>query len=352
MSNNTPAPIKAVYGAIKNESAQKKFNQYKVGSVVDYEQECLFAKQQLQKNDYILNAAQNNIEALQAAILNVAAIGISLNPATAHAYLVPRAPKQGMPAQICLDISYRGLIKLATDSGSIKWAKAELVYENDDFEWCGPCTEPVHKADPFSTDRGKVKGAYCIAKLPDDSVLVETMSLAEIHKIQNTSKAQSGPWRTWWEEMAKKSVIKRASKTWPQTENESRLARAIEVLNEHEGSAFTIEEQKKFFDLIEKSDQMGLLMFTRHCDEEKMNALFNSFPEGQKTKKKNRVRELLAQAHQMIETAHERIPELIGMQDDDGLLEILDEIDIGYLVLQPEHQHYLEKLISDRVSYE
>lgn len=86
-----------------------------------FESECLFAKQQLLKNDYTLTAAQNNPAALRAAILNVAAIGISLNPALAHAYLVPRSPGSAKdasgryvskPAQVCLDISYRGLVKL------------------------------------------------------------------------------------------------------------------------------------------------------------------------------------------------------------------------------------------------
>ena len=77
------------------------------GSLVDFAQECLFARQQLLKNEFTLKTAANNPNSLQAAVLNVAAIGISLNPASAHAYLVPR------DGAICLDISYRGLSKLS-----------------------------------------------------------------------------------------------------------------------------------------------------------------------------------------------------------------------------------------------
>jgi len=86
-----------------------------------FESECLFARQQVTAKSSTMQAAQKAPESLKSAILNVAAVGISLNPATAHAYLVPRDNR------ICLDIAYRGLVKLATDSGAIEWAKAVLV---------------------------------------------------------------------------------------------------------------------------------------------------------------------------------------------------------------------------------
>ena len=128
------------------------------GNLLDFAQECLFAKQQIMKNDYIYNVAQGAPQSLEDAILNVSAIGVSLNPASSHAYLVPRE------GRICLDISYRGLVKLATDSGAIKWAKCELVYTNDRFVWKGPVEAPEHEADPFG-DRGEIKGGYCVASL-------------------------------------------------------------------------------------------------------------------------------------------------------------------------------------------
>ena len=60
------------------------------GRILDFTQECLFARQQLLKNNFTLDTAAKNPNSLQAAILNVAAIGVSLNPALSHAYLVPR----------------------------------------------------------------------------------------------------------------------------------------------------------------------------------------------------------------------------------------------------------------------
>jgi recombination protein RecT len=182
-----------------------------------FESECLFAKQQITKNDFTLKTATNNPGSLRNAILNVAAIGISLNPAAAHAYLVPR---DGM---VCLDISYRGLVKLATDAGSIEWAKAVLVYEGDTFQWRGPTQEPLHEADVFDKDRinaadplQNLKGGYCLAKLSTGEYMVEVMTAGEILEVKNTSKAQNGPWKGRWAgEMAKKTLVKRAYKSWP-----------------------------------------------------------------------------------------------------------------------------------------
>lgn len=180
--------------------------------LLSYEKECTFARQQLEKNDFSMKTAGSNQKSLQAAILNVAAIGISLNPAKQHAYLVPRK------GAICLDISFQGLRKIATDSGAILWAKVELVYENDTFKWTGPVGAPVHEADPFSNDRGQLIGGYCLAKLPSGEYMTETMKVEEINKVRDTSKAsKDGPWVNWYDEMAKKTILKRAFKQWPQT---------------------------------------------------------------------------------------------------------------------------------------
>ena len=58
------------------------------------------------------------------------------------------------------------------------------------------------------------------------------MSLAEIKATEATSKAKNGPWKNFWEEMARKTIVKRASKYWPRAE---RLDNAIHVINEDEG---------------------------------------------------------------------------------------------------------------------
>ena len=84
---------------------------------VKFSTESQFAIQAFQGNKFLADTARKNMASLQNAIINVASIGISLNPANKHAYLVPRDGK------ICLDISYMGLLHLAMSTGSIMWCQ-------------------------------------------------------------------------------------------------------------------------------------------------------------------------------------------------------------------------------------
>lgn len=193
---------------------------------VTWAKESQFAIQYFQKNDFLAKTALSNPTSAQNAIINVAAIGITLNPASKLAYLVPR---DGM---VCLDISYMGLLHLAQATGSIKWGQCKLVYSNDTYESNGLDTAPTHKYNAFG-ERGEVVGGYCTVKTADGDYLTEEMSLAEIKTVEATSKAKNGPWKTFWEEMARKTIVKRASKYWPKAQ---RLDTAIHLLNEDEGA--------------------------------------------------------------------------------------------------------------------
>lgn len=193
--------------------------------VVSWQKESQFAIQYFQKNDFLAKTALSNPTSAQNAIINVAAIGISLNPASKLAYLVPR---DGM---VCLDISYMGLLHIAMESGVILWGQAKLVHANDTYESNGLDKAPTHKYNAFG-DRGDVVGVYCTVKTSGGDYLTEEMSLAEIKQVEATSKAKNGPWKNFWSEMARKTVVKRASKYWPKA---SRLDNAIHVLNEEEG---------------------------------------------------------------------------------------------------------------------
>jgi recombination protein RecT len=218
--------------------AKEKFTQV-CDNLVNYDKESIFAMQALMKTDYAMQVANKNPQSVRLAMINVASTGLTLNPAHAYAYLVPR------DGAIVLDISYKGLIKIATDAGAIMWARADLVYEQDSFTYHGPAKLPDHVADPFKKDRGELIGAYCIAKTRDGDVLVEVMARDEIEKIRGKSdlyaKRKSGPWVEWFAQMVKKAVIKRASKTWPYTGRSGRLFDAIELANASEGG-YTLDD--------------------------------------------------------------------------------------------------------------
>lgn len=146
---------------------QAQFNSVLVDKSINFEREAGFALQLLEINDYALKIAMGNRQSVVNAITNIAAIGISLNPAKKQAYLVPRDNK------ICLDISWMGLIDLAVQDGACLWAKAELVCASDSFTLNGAGQAPSHNYNPFGRDRGEYVGAYCVAKLKDGDYLTE-----------------------------------------------------------------------------------------------------------------------------------------------------------------------------------
>lgn len=224
MSNAIQVISQEIYGA------RAGFEAVSVDRSINFEREAGFAIQVLGANEYALGIAMNNKQSVIDAVTNISAIGISLNPAKKQAYLVPRDRK------ICLDISYMGLLDLAIASGSIMWGKAELVKEADDFRLNGFDKPPTHERAPFAKDRGEVVGVYVVAKTHSGDYLTETMTIDEVNDIRNRSSAwkayvekkKSCPWVTDPGEMAKKTVIKRAYKTWPKTD---RLDKAIHFLN-------------------------------------------------------------------------------------------------------------------------
>lgn len=237
-----------------------------------FDVESLFAMQLLTKTDYAMKIANQNPQSVRNAMFNVASTGLTLNPANAYAYLVPR------DGAIMLDISYKGLIKIATDAGSILWARAEVVHADDKFTYNGPAAMPDHHANPFKKDRGDVIGAYCIARTVDGDVLTEVMDIAEIEKIRGKSmsytKSKSGPWVEWFGEMVRKTVIKRASKTWPYSSRMEKLHEAIEIANnaeggyDMEGSAVVLVSERQAANLRDALDASGM-------DAERFLALFD-----------------------------------------------------------------------------
>lgn len=217
-----------VYGAETN------FQSMLVDRSLNFEREAGFAIQVLTASDYIMNLAVKDRQSVVNAVTNIAAIGISLNPAKKQAYLVPRKGK------VCLDISYMGLIDLAIQSGSIMWAQAELVHASDAFTLNGFDKPPTHSFNPFSKERGEVVGAYVVVKTHSGDYLTACMSVDDINAIKNRSESvkagKSSPWDTDYGEMAKKTVVKRAYKYWPKSD---RLDQAIHHLNTDGGEGLS-----------------------------------------------------------------------------------------------------------------
>jgi len=110
-----------------------------------------------------------------------------------------------------------GILKKVRQSGEISGISAHVVYEGDDFvHRLGDEESIEHAPPPLGAARGKPVGAYAVATLRDGFKIREVMDIAQIERVRAVSKTgQYGPWKDWWDEMARKTVIRRLSKRLP-----------------------------------------------------------------------------------------------------------------------------------------
>jgi recombination protein RecT len=107
---------------------------------------------------------------------------------------------------------WRGLIQLGKKTEQIKHAYGEIVCQNDRISY-QKGDDPRLTHEPALTGRGEMIGAYCVVVLPDNSKHIEYMDKGELDGIRKRSKAANdGPWVTDYEQMAIKTVVKRALK--------------------------------------------------------------------------------------------------------------------------------------------
>jgi len=192
-----------------------------------------FACQAFNKSEYLNKATTAS---KQQAILNVAQIGLTLNPVLKYAYLVPRFSSGQV--ECFLEPSYQGIVKLITDTGSAKSVYAYPVFEGDVFDVVlGTKTDIIHRPAFKSKTMTHV---YAVATLSDGMQMIEVMHVDEVNAIRDKSesyksfkdgKTKSCIWEDHYAEMSRKTVIKRLCKYLPKTEMWDKLAQAIDLDN-------------------------------------------------------------------------------------------------------------------------
>lgn len=146
-----------------------------------------------------------------------------LLPDGREAALVKYNSKNGATAQY-MPMVY-GIIKRMKNSGEVSDVNAHLIYSGDKFEY--QITDGVSKINhtpAMFTNRGQLVGVYAVIRFKDGENHVEVMTKEEVDKIRERSRSKdSGPWVTDYEEMAKKTVIRRAAKRVPTSSDIERL---------------------------------------------------------------------------------------------------------------------------------
>lgn len=160
--------------------------------------------------------AECSPQSFLAAMMTAAQLGVEPNTALGQAYLLPYRNHGQMECQF--QLGYKGLIDLAYRSGEVSVIQAHTVYENDVFEYeLG--MDPKLRHVPAKADRGEAVAYYAMFKTKDGGYGFEVMSVDDVQRhAQRYSKSYgsgSSPWRSNFDEMAKKTVLKRALKYAP-----------------------------------------------------------------------------------------------------------------------------------------
>jgi len=137
-----------------------------------------------------------------------------LEPDGRNAHLIPFNNNKVGAVECQLIIDYKGLVELIMRSGEVASIHADVVCENDEFEVeLGEVTK--HRID-YRKPRGKPYAYWARVRFRNGGQKFEVMTKEEVDSIRARSKAgSSGPWVTYYNEMAKKTVFKRLTKWIP-----------------------------------------------------------------------------------------------------------------------------------------
>lgn len=152
------------------------------------------------------------------AVIQCAQLGLEPGNSLGHAYLLPFRNTKENRTDVQFIVGYRGMIDLARRSGQIISLQAHVVYPGDKFDFAYGLDERLEHipTDDISGRGTEIIAAYAIAKLQGGGYQIEVMFKQEIDLIRAQSKAGNfGPWKTHYEEMAKKTVIRRLFKYLP-----------------------------------------------------------------------------------------------------------------------------------------
>lgn len=185
----------------------------------DNERFVRIALSEVRKNPQL---SQCSIESIGGALMQSAILG--LEPGLhGHCYLVPRWNSKAGRLDAEFQIGYKGYIDLAHRTGKIATIEAEVVYKDDYFHFeLGSNKKLVHKPNLDSETYGESESAikyYCFIKFINGAEQFKVMTKSQIenhmrkHAPKNKNGEIVGPWKSDFDAMALKTVIRLGFKT-------------------------------------------------------------------------------------------------------------------------------------------
>ena len=185
-------------------------------SVISTERFTRMALSALNNNPQLMECSQMSF---LAALMNAAQLGLEPNTPLGQAYLIPYKNKGKLECQF--QLGFKGMIDLIYRNENVQTIQAHCVRENDVFAYSfglNPKLEHVPSVDE-NGNRGEITHVYALYKLSNGGFGFEVMSKGDIdrhaEKYSKSFDSSFSPWKTDYESMAKKTVIKKLLKYAP-----------------------------------------------------------------------------------------------------------------------------------------
>lgn len=180
-------------------------------------------------------------------VVKAAALGLLLDPLLGEGYIVTAYNYKAKRTEPQLRVGYKGMNKLARQTGHVAGIYAHEVHALDDVECDLGFPKVFHHRPKLFSDRGPIVGYVALVTFKDGTFDFEPMSVEQCQGIRNRSdawkafkdgKIKSTPWSTDEEEMSKKTVLRRLMK---RQEQSPELVRATQIEDEAEGYLDRVE---------------------------------------------------------------------------------------------------------------
>lgn len=151
------------------------------------------------------------------AMMTAAQLGVEPNTPLGQGYLIPRNSRNGV--ECTFQLGYKGMIDLAYRSGNIATIGAYTVHANDEFHaQFGLNPDITHV--PALTDKGDPIAFYAYYRTKDGGFGFDVMSVEDVREhakkfSDSVKRGWTSPWDTNFDEMAKKTVLKKVLKYAP-----------------------------------------------------------------------------------------------------------------------------------------
>lgn len=150
----------------------------------------------------------------------IKALQLGLEPGVlGHCYLLPFRNNRSGKHEVQFVLGYKGMLELIRRSGQVLSIVARPVYEGDKLTLSYGIEDKFEHV-PYSmiegAEKGKFKGVTLKAIFKDGGYLTDYMPVVEIEEHRKRSLAKdSGPWKTDYEAMALKTIIRKNFKWLP-----------------------------------------------------------------------------------------------------------------------------------------